>query len=172
MHTEAYNGFGDMLALSGVDPEGSWKILDIGGQNVNGSVHEYFSNATITTLDLENADIIADGCTWRSDDRFDLVIATEVFEHVEEWPAIIETMYFHLVDGGTLISTCASTGRRPHGATGALDPAPGEWYGNVAPQDLQNVLNHWFVEAEVHYHPVPWGDAYMWARKGQDPNDA
>lgn len=165
MHEEAYNGFGDMLALSGTNPDGSWTILDIGGQYVNGSVHEYFPNAKITTLDLENADIIADGCTWRSDRRFDIVIATEVFEHVEDWRAIIETMREHLdPEGpGLLIATCASTGRRPHGATGALDPAPGEWYGNVAPQDLKQELDKRFARAEVHYHQEPWGDAYMWA---------
>lgn len=166
MHAEAYNGFGDMLALSGLNPEGSWRILDIGGQNVNGSVHEYFPHAEITTLDLENADIVADGRTWRSDLRYDIVIATEVFEHVEDWQAIIETMRFHLdPEGpGLLISTCASTGRRAHGATGALWPEPDEWYGNVAPQDLKQELDRWFAYSEVHYHEQPWGDAYMWAR--------
>lgn len=155
-----------MLALSGVDPEGDWKILDIGGQYVNGSVHEYFPNAEITTLDLENADIVADARDWRSSLKFDLVIATEVFEHVQDWRQIIATMHWHLDSSGPgiLLATCASTGRRPHGATGALDPAPGEWYKNVAPQDLKNELDQWFTYSEVHYHPEPWGDAYMWAR--------
>lgn len=167
MHYEAFVGFRDMLELSGTDPEGPWRILDVGGQYVNGSVHDYFSNAEITTLDLENADIVADARDWRSSLKFDIVIATEVFEHVQEWQQIIATMHFHLDQfsgPGLLIATCASTNRRPHGVTGALDPAPGEWYRNVAPQELKTELDKWFKYSEVHYHPEPWGDAYMWAQ--------
>lgn len=154
-----------MLTLTGIDPQAGWRILDIGGQYVNGSVHDYFPNSQITTLDLEHADIQADARVWRSSRKFDLVIATEVFEHVQDWQQIIATMHFHLDPHGpgVLIATCASTGRRPHGATGALDPAPGEWYKNVSAQELKHELDKWFPVSEVHYFQEPWGDAYMWA---------
>lgn len=162
MHAEAYAGFGWALEQTGIDPLVDWKILDIGGQNVNGTVHDYFPNATILTLDLENADIIADARTWEPTEQFEIVIATEVFEHVEDWPAIIATARKALVDTGVLLTTCASTGRKIHGATGARKPAPGEWYGNVDPDELADELINHFSACEVRFQEKP-GDAYAWA---------
>src|SRR5690349_11025084 len=85
MHPEAYEGFQWALQDSGalLFPK-QCKVLDIGGQMVNGSVHDLLpKDAVITTLDLENADIIADATTWEPDQQYDVVMATEVFEHVE-----------------------------------------------------------------------------------------
>ena len=166
MHEEAREGFAWALSAAGLDPDAPYSVLDMGGQNVNGSVHDLLPHAAFTTLDLENADIIADARTWTSDtERWDLVIATEVFEHVREWRAIIIGMGLALdpTGPGVIIATCASTGRRPHGATGALDPAPGEWYRNVGVTELEVELARRFTEYEVRYSNV-WGDAYMWAR--------
>lgn len=165
MHEEAREGFAWALAAAGLDPEAPYSVLDFGGQNVNGSVHDLLPAAAFTTLDLEGADITADARTWRSEERWDLAIATELFEHVEDWQAILTTMALHLdrTGPGVLIATCASTGRRPHGATGALDPAPGEWYRNVSPTELEVELARLFIERRVRYSDV-WGDAYMWAR--------
>ena len=163
MHPEAFDGFSRSLTASGVDPDGRHDVLDIGGQDVNGSVHALLPFSSITTLDLENADIIADATTWRSDQRFDLVIATEVFEHVKDWRAVVATMRAHLQPGGVLVATCASTARQRHGATGAPEPAEGEHYGNVHPDDLRVVLRRLFREYDVEYQYPP-GDAYMWAR--------
>lgn len=164
MHPEAYEGFGWMVREAEVDPTRPLTILDIGGQNVNGSVHEHFTNATITTLDLENADIIADARYWEPDDQYDVVIATEVFEHVQDWRMILITMQKALHPGGVLLATCASTDRPAHGATGAPLPVAGEWYRNVPPQDLADALRLLFKESRVHYRYPP-GDAYMWARR-------
>ena len=162
MHSEAYEGFGWALRESGLYAEGPWKILDIGGQYVNGSVHDYFSNSFMTTLDLENADIIADATTWEPTELFDVVIATELFEHVQDWRAVIRTMAKALVPKGRFLATCASIGRRPHGVTGALDPAPGEHYANIHPDHLRDEISKHFSQGHVRYEPNP-GDAYMWA---------
>jgi len=165
MHIEAFDGFDAMLCASGIDPTRPWSVLDVGGQDVNGTVHTLLPNAVFTTLDLEGADITGDARSWRSGDRWDLVIATEVFEHIEDWRAVLATMAYHLDPTGPelLIATCASTGRRPHGATGALDPAPGEWYRNVSPAELGAALTELFTVHHVRFSDV-WGDAYMWAR--------
>lgn len=163
MHAEAYEGFGWMLKASQVNPDEIGTILDIGGQHVNGSVHAYFPSSTITTLDLENADIIADAVHWIPHEKWDMVIATELLEHVEHWPQIIRTARLALDYNGIFITTCASTDRPRHGATGAPAPAPGEWYANVSPHDLEKVLRLHFRDAEVHYRYPP-GDAYAWAR--------
>lgn len=165
MHPEAHAGFGWALTASGLDPSRPWRVLDVGGQNVNGTAHDHLPAARITTLDLEAADIIADATTWQPDRLFDVVIATELFEHVPDWPAVLTTMRAALdPDGpGILLATCASTDRRPHGATGAHWPAEGEHYANVDPDDLAVALLARFAVADVRYQWPP-GDAYAWGR--------
>lgn len=166
MHPEAYEGFKWAVAEVKVpQPYAALRVLDVGGQNVNGTVHDLLPGAKITTLDLENADIIADARTWQPDQFFDVVIATEVFEHVREWRRVLMTMRKALDENGPgiLIATCASNHRIPHGATGAPDPAPGEWYRNVKPADLQEMLEDLFTTCDVGYRYPP-GDAYMWGR--------
>lgn len=160
-----------MLAQSGLDPQRPWRILDVGGADVNGSVRDYFPAATFTGLDIEAApgvQIVADAATWRPEgDEFlyDVVIATELFEHAERWRDIIATMYGVLDFAGpqVFISTCASTGRPPHGARGEWGVPEGQFYGNVDPEDLRAELEKHFYEVHVEYQANP-GDAYAWAK--------
>lgn len=168
MHTEAYEAVGRMISLSGVDPSSVKKALDVGGADVNGTAREYFPNAAWTGLDIEAApgvDIVANAATWRAKNRFDLVLATELFEHSSEWVDIIETMAVHLGKNGPqlLITTAASTGRMPHGARGEWGVPPGQHYANVPPDVLEAVLNAWFKNVHVEYNPHP-GDVYAFAQ--------
>lgn len=169
MHIEAYEGFARMLAQTGIQTDLRYLGLDVGGADVNGSVRDQLPNADWIGLDIEPApgvQIVADAATWRSGSQaFDLVIATELFEHAEAWPEIIATMAHALSSEGLelLIATCASTGRPPHGARGEWGVPAGQYYGNVDPADLRTELEKYFLEAYVEYNPHP-GDAYMWAR--------
>jgi SAM-dependent methyltransferase len=163
VHPEAHEGFGLMLEASGTTVGPGATVLDVGGQHVNGSVHDLLGGARVTTLDLENADIVADARLWRPDRLYDIVMATEVFEHVAEWRDVLDTMRAALAPDGVLLATCASTDRPVHGATGAPLPADGEHYANVNPTDLKVALEARFSESEVHYRYPP-GDAYCWAR--------
>lgn len=165
MHPEAYEGFGWAMRQVGLcKGAGDLRVLDVGGQNVNGSVHDYFARGCITTLDLENADIIADARVWLPDRKFDVVIATEVFEHVRDWRRVVHTMRSALDPNGPgfFLATCASTHRPPHGATGGPRPVKGEWYENVSVGDLTRCLETFFCFSDVEYQYPP-GDAYMWA---------
>lgn len=159
-----------MLEQTGINAADDWLILDVGGADVNGSVRDQFPNAIFHGLDIEPApgvQIVADAATWRPDERdqlYDIVIATELFEHAEQWQLIIETMSRSLARNGTelLIATCASTGRPPHGARGEWGVPEGQFYGNVSPDALQDTLRAYFRRVHVEYNPNP-GDAYMWA---------
>jgi SAM-dependent methyltransferase len=168
MHPEALDGFKTAATAAGIHLDGQFTVLDLGGQDVNGTVHAVFPYADWTTLDIENGvgvDIVADARTWNPIALFDVVIATEVFEHVEDWRAIIHTAKRSLDPGGMglFLTTCASDGRPVHGATGAPLPAEGEWYGNVNADVLEAELCDEFHEADVVYRYPP-GDAYGWAR--------
>jgi len=171
MHLEAYAGFARMLAQTRIDPLTEWRILDVGGADVNGSVRDQLPNAFFTGLDIEPApgvQIVADASTWQPSewDSWDIVIATELFEHAQHWSAIIKTMAACLSWGGPelLIATCASDGRPPHGARGEWGVPEGQYYGNVPPNALRACLSDFFKEVHVEYNPNP-GDAYMWARR-------
>lgn len=125
-------------------------------------------------LDIEagpGVDIVADARKPVSEDELDLydvVLCTEVFEHVQDWSSIVISIHDWLRPGGVALMTCASTGRRPHGARGAMDPAPGEWYQNVRTLELCHALEAaGFQTYGSKYQAVP-GDVYAWARKPGD----
>lgn len=167
MHVEACAGARKMLADAGLNPAGEWDSLDLGGADINGTARSLLPYARWTGLDIApgpGVDIVTDATTWEPDRSFDVVVCTELLEHVPQWGQCIATAWKALRAGGTLILTCASTGRRPHGARGDMDPAPGEWYGNVPIDELRAVIACLFRGYEVVFNPDP-GDCYAWARK-------
>lgn len=175
MHLEAYNAVGRMVAFAGINPQEPWRAIDVGGANWNGSARPHLPNARWDVLDLsEHEDTandwetytVGDATTFRlsSETRgYDVVLCTELLEHVENWPAVIETLAKIVSDDGVVMITCASTGRPMHGATGTPMPLAGEWYGNVDVPDLEVELMKWFRTFHVSYQPLP-GDAYAFAK--------
>lgn len=185
MHPEALRGVQWGLQQSGawIDrsatglvPRPALRCLDVGGADVNGSARRIVDSATHrlnlwTGLDIEpgpGVDIVADArkpVTESELGYYDLVLCTEVFEHVQDWSSIVISIFDWLKPGGTALMTCASDGRRPHGARGAMDPAAGEWYHNVPPLQLCNALElAQFSDWQSKYQAIP-GDVYAWARK-------
>lgn len=170
MHPEAYNGLKEMLNSSGLDLHKKYRALDFGGRNVNGSIRELIPGAVWTGLDIvagPDVDIVRDGTIdWPKDyPLYDIIVSTEMFEHVEDWRGAIRTCAQALDPFSTsmIFITCASTGRRPHGASGEWDPPPSEWYQNVAPDEMERQLSKFFAHHEVTYNPMP-GDVYAWAQ--------
>jgi SAM-dependent methyltransferase len=170
MHPEARNGLARQLEASGLDLAAPWRVLDLGGRDINGSIRDLLPAAKWTGLDIEagpGVDLVHDATQpWPAEfDRFDLVVCTEVLEHVERWGALLRTAAQALEPGGpeSLFVTCASTGRPEHGASGGPRPLPGEWYGNVAPEALRDVLGGLFRYSQVEYRANP-GDAYARAQ--------
>lgn len=129
-------------------------VLDIGGRNVNGTPQELFPNARYMVLDIRagaNVDIVADAASWIPwAPIFDLVLSTECFEHTPEYAAICQTAYAACKPGGRFVVTCAGPGRAPHSAFVEAELQPGEYYGNVGPNELRNALQiAGFVDVEV-----------------------
>jgi SAM-dependent methyltransferase len=184
MHPEALRGVQWALQDSGVRVplDHHWAdvgilfCLDVGGADVNGSARRIVDTATRRVnrwlgLDIApgaGVDIVCDARKPVADterEAFDFVLCTEVFEHVDDWAAIVFSIFDWLKPGGTAVMTCASTGRRPHGARGAMDPAAGEHYGNVPELHLLDALKvTGFTDYRTKYQAVP-GDVYAWGRK-------
>lgn len=172
MHPEAYAGLEKMLNDSGLDLNEQYRALDMGGRDVNGSIRQLIPGAKWTGLDIVSGpgvDIVRDATLdWFHIDpvpRFDIIVSTEMFEHVEDWRGAIRTCAQAMDSNGEemLFFTCASTGRRPHGASGEWDPPAGEWYQNVAPDEMERQLDKFFAHYEVTFNPMP-GDIYGWAQ--------
>lgn len=145
------------------------RCLDLGGQAVNGDARAIFGpDAVWDVLDIVDGpgvthvgDATDPAVWWRLARQYDAVLCTEVLEHVERWDAILDCAARALKPDGTLILTCASTHRPPHGANGEATP-DGQWYGNVEPSALSEALAARFATSYVTYQYPP-GDAYAWA---------
>jgi len=151
-----------MLAHAQFDENPPQRVLDIGGADVNGTIHPAVRSMSSPTMTLDVLDIapgpgvthVGDAtslATWLmvvTPGTYDLVICTEVLEHVKSSPLLITGAWSALRRGGWMIGTCAAPGRRPHGARGTRNPPPGEWYRNIAAVDLLSVL-HWLFPVVI-----------------------
>lgn len=166
MHPEAYNAV-SLRAQQTKLTDKKQTGLDLGGQYVNGSCRDLFTNTEWIGLDIvpgPGIDIVADATTWETEPTYDIVLCTEVLEHVEQWPEIVRVCSEALVEGGTLLLTCASTHRPPHGANGESGVPDDQHYGNVDPDPLKEVAEKYFSYVDVEYNYPP-GDAYLIAVK-------
>lgn len=185
MHLEAMLGVrwaGEELRRTGwtpssVDGLNRFAAIDVGGSYINGHARYELDGVakrvdplwTVTDIEPgaydDNSVVSWDATQTPPTElkgKFELALCTEVLEHVMYWGDLVHNVFLTLAPGGAAIFTCASTCRRPHGARGALDPAPGEWYGNIAPAELQGTLGDTFSTFGFQYRANP-GDLYAWA---------
>lgn len=141
---------------------GHWPhVLDLGGRDVNGSPRWWVSCDSYHVVDIvpgPGVDEVADAATWEPKGRFELVLCTEVAEHTPEWPAICATAARALAPGGRFLLTCATDPREPHSGADGGPVRPGEYYGNVDPARMREVLDAFFEKVMVTVHPR--GDLY------------
>jgi hypothetical protein len=181
VHDEAMDGVRSMVAAA---REHGWKPalqhdvlgLDIGGQDVNGTARALVSNVDgWETVDLYDptADFKEDA-RWPSrgfkrhflSPRYDVVLCTEVLEHVRWWPLVVRTCFEACAPGGLILITAAAPPRGPHSAQGLDQKPDDEWYQNVNPDELRALVEEVFQPAWVThaYRPAP-GDVYLAAIK-------
>lgn len=144
-------------------------VLDIGGRNLNGSVRSLFVDAEVyTSIDLyegPGVDIVADAADWTPDRLYDCVVSCEVFEHAERWHDICVTAYRALRAGGTFVATMAGPDRGAHSGIDGFALREGEYYENVEPGDLHDVLMACgFTQVLVDRRTAP-ADVRCWAVK-------
>lgn len=166
MHPEAYDY--TRQALERIGGVAGKDVLEVGSVNINGGVRELCADArSYTGIDPEagpGVDVVADAAGYRPAKKVHVVICNEVLEHAPRPVEVIDCAYRSLKPGGHLILTCASTGRKPHGARGASDPAPDEHYRNIPPEELRDLLGDGWEIIDLDYIADP-GDARVLARK-------
>ena len=119
------------------------RVLDVGGRDVNGTPRHLFGPDYIV-LDIApgpGIDVVADGARLPFPSRsFGVVICAEVLEHTASWRQVVAECARVLHRGGRLIITAAGPGRPAHSATDLVTMDPGEYYGNIDPAELDDLL--------------------------------
>jgi len=164
MHPEAWKWVADHVAKVG-SPQ---RVMDQGGQNVNGNIRDLFPDVTDwTAVDLypgAGVDVVADCGDYVHPDC-DMVISTELLEHTPRGPDIVKRAFDSLKPGGHYVITTAAYGRAPHSAQGLAAIPAGEYYGNISPLDLQDWLkNAGFVDIVLNVE-TSTHDVRAWARR-------
>jgi SAM-dependent methyltransferase len=109
-------------------------VLEVGSQDINGSVRNHFHNCDYIGIDLGEApgvDVVLDATDMKYWEEFDVVISSEMLEHCKEWDLALSNMYGALKPGGLFILTCAGPNRQEHGTN------------NHTPQDSKFTLEHY-----------------------------
>src|SRR5688572_15830496 len=82
------------------------RVLEVGSQNINGSVREHFFLCEYIGLDLgpgKKVDLVCHGADFKTPGLFDVVISCEALEHDRRWNETLLQMYENLKPGGLLI---------------------------------------------------------------------
>jgi SAM-dependent methyltransferase len=142
VHVQAF----DFVARQarGLDPS---TVLEIGSLDVNGTTRPLFPDAGryhgIDVVEGPGVDEVADAADWRSSERFDVVVSTEVLEHAPRWIEILQNAWRATAPGGSLLLTCATTPRQPHSAVDGWAVRDGEWYQNVPVRAVREIVQAW-----------------------------
>jgi SAM-dependent methyltransferase len=124
----------------------AFKVLEIGSLDVNGGIRDLFPARDYIGIDRvsgKGVDTLADGASFDTGDRFDLVVCCEVFEHAANWEAICANVAKILKPGGSFWGTAAGPGRAAHTCRGEYMPDPEnrkEYYENIEPEKLRKTL--------------------------------
>ena len=155
-------------------------VLDVGSYDVGGSIRHFFIRNKYTGVDLvkgPNVDIVLDGSKLHKlNQKFDIVISCECFEHAMNWKEIFLSMYNASKDDGYVIFTCASRGRIEHGTLRTFNnDSPGTngtYYKNIFKSEFINFfdLKNLFQKFEIIYN-LKSSDLYFIGKKGTEDKD-
>jgi SAM-dependent methyltransferase len=136
-------------------------VLDIGSLDINGNTRFIFEDYQYVGVDIgpgKNVDVVSKGHEYDTEDRYDIVISTECFEHDMYYPLTIQNCIRLTKPGGMFMFTCASTGRPEHGTRRTSPsnapllagfPEWSDYYKNLTEQDIREVVD---IEAVFSDH--------------------
>jgi SAM-dependent methyltransferase len=124
------------------------RVLEIGSRDVNGSLRqiiEKFKPASYVGIDIENGPGVDEICSVFNvferfgKESFDLVVSTEMLEHIRDWRAAVSQFKRVLRAGGALLITTRSKGFPYH-------EYPGDFW-RFEIDDMRNIFSDMQIEA-------------------------
>ena len=125
-------------------------ILEIGSYNVNGTIRDIFVNQRYVGIDVKSGpcvDIVYDGLNLDIQEKFDLSISCECFEHNPYYLENFKKMIELTKNDGVVVFTCASLFRKEHGTTRTTsEDSPGsmekwDYYKNLFKKDFEKKID-------------------------------
>ena len=150
-------------ALVAADLSGK-RVLEVGARDVNGSLRphaESFAPARYIGVDIKpgaGVDELLDATRLLErfgPNSFDVVIATEIIEHVRDWRTVIDNIKSVVRPGGIVLITTRSLGFHYHGY-------PYD-YWRYEPEDMEAIFADWDIERLERDAEAP--GVFMLARK-------
>jgi SAM-dependent methyltransferase len=150
-------------------------VLEVGSQNINGTVRTHFKNCHYIGTDLGEApgvDVVHDITEGTLNNmQFDVVISSEMLEHCEKWESALINMYHSTKPGGLFILTCAGPQRQEHG-THSHTPQDSvftlDHYKNISVKMFDSILPGIFFDAHELGYSRGEADLYFWGiRNGE-----
>lgn len=123
-------------------------VIEVGSCNVNGSFRDhvrYFSPASYLGVDAHPGPGVDQVCMAEQlietfgAERFDLLISTEMLEHVRDWPVIVTNMKQLLKPQGAIVITTRSFGFPFHGYP--------DDYWRYETEDIQAIFADFYIRA-------------------------
>jgi predicted nucleic acid-binding Zn-ribbon protein len=177
-HPEQKQFFEELSRRFSSQFESASKILEIGSQDINGTVRDFFPNGSeYLGIDIgpgKCVDLIIPGELIQLPDNWaDITISTECFEHAQNWQQVLENMIRITRPTGLVILTFAGFERTAHGTLDSLaewSPYTASYYKNLIPEDIYQAIqvgryfaSHAFeVNSQSH-------DTYFWGIRNDQP---
>ena len=148
------------------------RVLEVGSQNINGSIRQYFPNATeYLGIDIGMAadvDWVIPGELIELPNGWaEVTISTECFEHCEAWQKVFVNMIRIAAPRSLVIITCAAPGRHTHGTTDSDEyssPFTTHYYKNLGVDDISEKIkvglyfsSHGFEVNSISHDLYFWG---------------
>lgn len=166
MHPQALD-----LYRRNLSPLPPLRVVEFGSCQMFGSIRSVYPQAKswlgIDVQEGPGVDLVQDAATWDTDERFDVVICAEVFEHTPDWRFILAKAWEVLLPGGLLVASCATNERPSHSAMDGGPLRDGEFYRNVDEADMSAALQQIGFDAKVSVEDGHFGndDLYVVATK-------
>jgi len=138
------------------------RVLEVGSQDVNGSIKQLFTECDYTGVDWRpgpNVDIVSLAHDMKFDTPFDAVVSASMLEHDPYWKQSLETMIQYIKpDGILMLSWGAALNAEHHNETapdGKFHALPASWVVNLL--DKNNMYIERFVyERQIAFeHKTP-----------------
>ena len=147
-------------------PDRCKDVLEVGSRNVNGSARERITAMGYVGVDIEDGpdvDLVcsASDLIERFPEGFDVVVTTEMLEHVEDWRSAVGNLKGVTRPGGVLVVTTRSEGFPYH-------EHPGDFWRYSA-DDMRRIFADWDLEMIEDDHQAP--GVFVKARRPLEPRE-